>query len=259
MPAQCLDLQLVPQIGTSFSMPATAGTFWWQRNCFPYLNIIHAVSTIQFNSIRHFLAQIPGFAAFFVPRVSVLLSSAIPFLPFHSPPRPSSGSSFQRPSPSSSTFPFFDGSINFSRSVCGTHWLHWATLLLKHKLISCSHPPSINHRPSTCSPLHPCLLLFPTQISLLLPLPPTSHPPPLTADTHPHPRADMWARARRHTFGSGLRCVMAQCAGMLRVRGRGSWDWGQETVRAGGVCGAEQGGFKKGCTQENWGAIFMPH
>lgn len=170
MPAQCLGLQLVSQLGTSFSMLAIAGTFWWQRNCFLCLNIdnmynIMHLPLIKFNSIRCFRC------CFFVPQVSVLLSSAVPFLPFHFPSRPSSGSSLQRPSPSSSTFPFFDGSINFSRSVCGTHWLHWATLLLKHKLISCSHPPSINHRPSTCSPLHPRLLLFPTQISLLPPLP----------------------------------------------------------------------------------------
>lgn len=87
-------------------------------------------------------------------------------LPFHERKLscPSYCFSFHLPSPSSSTLPspsLLDGSINFSRSICGTQWLHWATLLLKHKLISCSNPQSINHRPSTCSSLHFCLLLFP--------------------------------------------------------------------------------------------------
>lgn len=252
MLAQCLDLQLVSQIGT----------FFYASYCRHILMAKKLFSIFKYNSIlfnQTFSGSSPGIrCCFFVPQVSVLLSSAIPFLPFHFPSCPSSGSSLQRPSPSSSTFPFFDGSINFSRSVWGTHWLHWATLLLKHKLISCSHPPSINHRPSTCSPLHPRLLLFPTQISLLPPfLPPHILHLSLLTCTRTHTRTLTCGRVHDGT-PLGL-ARGAQCAGMLRVRGRGSWDWGQETVRAGGVCGAEQGGFKKGCTQENWGAIFMPH
>ncbi len=79
---------------------------------------------------------------------------------------PSYCSSFPLPSPSLS-----DERINFSRSICGTQWLHGASLLLKHKLISRSNPQSINHRPSTCSPLPLCLLLFHLHLTLCLPFP----------------------------------------------------------------------------------------
>ena len=81
---------------------------------------------------------------------------------------PSNCSSLYLTSPSSSTLPspsLSDESINFSRSICGTQWLHGASLLLRRKLISRSDPRSINHRPSTCSSPRPCLLLFPFHLT----------------------------------------------------------------------------------------------
>lgn len=45
---------------------------------------------------------------------------------------------------------------------CGSHW---ATLTLKHKLISRSIPPRTNRRPSTCFLSRFCLFLFPPLVS----------------------------------------------------------------------------------------------
>lgn len=152
-------------------------------------------------------------------------------LPFHERKLscPSYCFSFHLPSPSSSTLPspsLLDGSINFSRSICGTQWLHWATLLLKHKLISCSNPQSINHRPSTCSSLHFCLLLFsPSHL--------TSSPLfPFMSSTafcwHAPARAYMCTRTSAHLWVWPEVCDGWMCRDTVRFRGRESWDRGKE-------------------------------
>lgn len=135
-------------------------------------------------------------------------------LPYHSPPTfPSSSPSsillfLLPPSFSFRLHPSLsDESINFSRSICGTQWLRGASLLLKHKLISRSNPQSINHRPSTCSPLHLCLLLFPLTSYSVSPLHVLSADMHLRAHTCPH----------THTFETSLRCVTAEWAGTLWV------------------------------------------
>lgn len=112
-----------------------------------------------------------------------------------------------------------DESVHFSRSICSTQSLHGASLLLKHKLISRSNPQSINHRPYTCSPLHPCLP-FPPHLTVI----------PLSASrlsVDMHLRAHTYVHTHPHTFESRLRCVMAEWAGRL-------WELeGEKAVREG--------------------------
>lgn len=69
---------------------------------------------------------------------------------------------------------------------CGSHW---ATLALKHKLISCSIPPRINRRPSTCFLSRFCLFLFPPLCLTLSPQFPPLPPAPCTVEMHSCERA----------------------------------------------------------------------
>lgn len=172
-------------------------------------------------SILYFLPTFPGLANIFMYFAYILILLSIFSLLFHA---------FIITPRSWGLFSLQMGAFvsqGPSMMHCGSHW---ATLLLKHKLISCSTPPRINRGPSTCFLSRFCLFLFPPSHLTLSPPPP---PPPTFVPCI----LRCWhgpVRARRTVTVCARRLHTSVCSGRRRrcgVRVRGI-----KTVRARGTC-----------------------